>query len=371
MVDPRTPTATTTPHDMVRDWTVPRDMSLARGWCLVAALALALCLAGSAIASPLPQRLRDTGLYADSALSRVAPDVLPYTPQYPLWSDGATKRRWIRLPRGTSIDGRDPDAWVFPVGARIWKQFGSEERRRETRLIVRASSGWVYGTYRWTEDGSDAVLVADQGAVDEDPSWPGGRYVFPSQQDCRSCHEGRPTPVLGFSALQLSPDRDPDATHGETPVAGGLDLAVLVDRHLIRGLPPGWRTKPPRIGATTPSERSALGYLHGNCGQCHNARGPLATLGLDLWVDPARPDGATREVLASLLGRSSFRIPGQTPAHAARMSPGAPDRSAILVRMRTRDPTTQMPPLATRVVDGEAVRRVQQWIAQLSPPPAP
>jgi len=154
-------------------------------------------------------------------------------------------------------------------------------------------------------------------------------------------------------------------------IAGGLDLAVLVDRHLIRGLPPEWRTKPPRIGATTRSERSALGYLHGNCGQCHNARGPLASIGLDLWGDPGRPDGATLEVLASLLGRSSFRIPGQTPAHTARLSPGAPDRSAILVRMRTRDPNTQMPPLATRVVDGEAVQRVQQWIAQLSAPTAP
>ena len=357
--------------DPVGHRVVPRDMSRVRTGRRVAGLAIALSLASPAIASPLPRHLRDTGLYADPTLNRVAPDALPYTPQYPLWSDGAVKRRWIRLPRGTSIDARDPDAWVFPVGTRIWKQFGSEERRRETRLIARTRSGWVYGTYRWTEDGRDAVLVGDQGAVDEDSSWPGGRYVFPSQQDCRSCHEGRPTPVLGFSALQLSPDRDPDAIHGETPVAGGLDLAVLVDRHLIRGLPPEWRRTPPRIRASTPSERTALGYLHGNCGQCHNARGPLAALGLELWLDPARPERATAEVLASLLARSSFQFPGQTPARAARLSPGAPDRSAILLRMRTRDPTTQMPPLATRVVDDEAVRRVQQWIAQLSASPAP
>src|SRR5262249_61515730 len=104
MVDPRSPTAGATPHDSVRDRDVPRDKSLARGWCQVAALALALSL-GPAIASPLPRPLRDTGLYADSTLSRIAPDVLPYTPQYPLWSDGATKRRRIPLPPGTSIHG--------------------------------------------------------------------------------------------------------------------------------------------------------------------------------------------------------------------------------------------------------------------------
>jgi hypothetical protein len=171
--------------------------------------------------------------------------------------------------------------------------------------------------------------------------------------------------------LQLSPDRDPDAIHGETPVPDGVDLAVLLDRHLIRGLPPGWRRTPPRIEATTPSERTALGYLHGNCGQCHNPRGPLAGLGLDLWVDPARREGATQEVLASLLGWSSFRIPGRPPSPTARLSPGAPDQSAILVRMRTREPAAQMPPLATQVVDGEAVRRVQLWIAGLHAPSTP
>ena len=32
------------------------------------------------------------------------------------------------------------------------------------------------------------------------------------------------------------------------------------------------RGSPPR----TPAERAALGYLHGNCGHCHNADGPLA-----------------------------------------------------------------------------------------------
>jgi len=91
------------------------------------------------MAAPLPEHLGQTGLYADRALTTPARDVLAYTPQYPLWSDRATKRRWIRLPRGTAIDARDPDAWVFPVGTKIWKEF-SRDRRRETRLIVRCSS---------------------------------------------------------------------------------------------------------------------------------------------------------------------------------------------------------------------------------------
>ena len=77
-------------------------------------------------------RLADTGLYQDASAERVAADVLAYTPQYPLWSDGATKRRWIRLPPGAAIDASDPDAWVFPIGTQIWKEF-SFGGRVETR----------------------------------------------------------------------------------------------------------------------------------------------------------------------------------------------------------------------------------------------
>ena len=346
---------------------VKRESLPSRALARIAAVAFALACSAEALAGPLPEHLGDTGLYADRTLTRLAPGLLHYTPQYPLWSDGATKRRWIRLPPGTFIDARDADAWVFPVGTRVWKEF-SRGRRRETRLIVRTRSGWIYGTYRWTEEGTDALLIPPEGAVDPDPDWPSGRYVFPSEQDCRNCHEGRPAPVLGFSALQLSSDRDPDAVHGEHPGPGSVDLGVLIERDLIRGLRSGWRTHPPRIEASTPEERTTLGYHHGNCGQCHNDRGPLASLGLDLWVDPARADGSEAQVIASLLRPSHFRLPGAPPSVSRRVSPGAPELSAILTRMRSRDPATQMPPVATLLEDREAASRIERWIEGLRPP---
>src|ERR1043165_4284096 len=51
----------------------------------------------------LPNRLADTGLFADAATETIAPDVLAYTPQFGLWSDGADKRRWAWLPPGAPI----------------------------------------------------------------------------------------------------------------------------------------------------------------------------------------------------------------------------------------------------------------------------
>ena len=111
---------------------------------------------------PLPEHLRDTGLYAPGNCDELGTGVLPFSPQYPLWSDGAEKRRWIRLPPGTRIDARNPDRWVFPVGTRLWKEF-SLGRRLETRMLERPREGWRFAPYVWTEDGTAAVLAPPEG----------------------------------------------------------------------------------------------------------------------------------------------------------------------------------------------------------------
>jgi len=136
-------------------------------------VALLLCTppATSAVPSvrPLPHHLSETGLYRDGSTTEIRPGLIAFSPQYPLWSDGATKRRWIALPPGTFIDGSNPDAWEFPRGTRLWKEF-SVGRAVETRFIERLADGswrfankavpitallvlyraaFFYGTSRW------------------------------------------------------------------------------------------------------------------------------------------------------------------------------------------------------------------------------
>jgi hypothetical protein len=327
---------------------------------LLAALAVLAPCSGGAATDALPARLSDTGLY-EPGTTRVRADVISYSPQYPLWSDGATKRRWLRLPAGTSIDASRPDAWEFPAGTQLWKEFG-HDRPVETRYIERLADGsWRYATYVWNEDGRDARLASADGERLAVESAPNGRYDVPAQLDCLACHEGAAVPVLGLGPLQLSTDRDPHAPHAEAPRADHVDLAALVERGLLRNLPPELVATPPRIAATSPLERAALGYLHGNCGHCHNDAGPMASLELVLAQD-GRSDVAANAALRTTIARASGYVPPGLAGDVQRIAPGAPEHSVVALRMKSRDPLVQMPPLGSALADPEGLALVERWI---------
>ena len=336
-------------------------------------VAMVLCLSapagapaktGSQTPAPLPQRLSETGLYVRGSATEVRPELIAFSPQYPLWSDGATKRRWIELPPGTFIDATNPDAWEFPPGTRLWKEF-SVGRPVETRFIERLADGsWRFAAYVWTEDGTDASLAPPEKSI----SLPANgvrrtRYAIPSESDCRACHEGASVPVLGFGALQLSPDRDPLAPHAEPVKPGATDLRMLAARGVVRNLPRKLIDSPPRIAAASPVERAALGYLHGNCAHCHNESSEGAGVPVEAKLEHkvSDPDSAPF-VLGTLIGSSSrFRAADpQTPARL--VVPGKSHASVLTSRMRSRDSRVQMPPLGTSIPDTEALALIERWI---------
>jgi mono/diheme cytochrome c family protein len=327
---------------------------------LSASTANAARAASTAADTPLPRLLSQTGLYLPGSTD-VSPGIVAFSPQYPLWSDGTRKRRWIQLPAGNTIDATRVDAWEFPVGTKLWKEFGYS-RRIETRTIERMADGsWRYATYVWRADGSDAVLAPDDGVAVEVADAPGGRYAVPSRSDCVACHEGAPVPVLGFTALQLSADRDPLAPHADRAAAQRVDLRKLAARGWLRNLPAAVLASPPRIDAPNPTARAALGYLHGNCGHCHNAAGALTGLEL-LLAQQADPAAHSAErTLQSLLGHSSrFRAPGSDAVQRVAAHGGS---SVLTLRMKTDNPLARMPPLGVHVVDTEGVALIERWIA--------
>ena len=317
-----------------------------------------------------PPRLSETGLYdANGAIDRRN---LPFVPQYPSWSDGAEKLRWIRLPEGTRIDVSDVDAWRFPAGTKFWKQFAWAGRKVETRMIWKAGEkNWVFATYRCNDEQTDALLAPEEGVANVIEIARGKRHSIPGIEDCRNCHEASPATVLGFNALQLSDERDPLAPHAEPLVSNAVTIRSLVEAGRLYPTRNDLVNHPPRIRETDPVARAALGYLSANCGGCHNDRGPLARLGLVLLHDAAgdsahKPGEPEPARLTAVESAGRYVVPG-IPADSSRIvAPGVPERSALLQRMRSRRPSSQMPPLGSAIPDEEAAELVRQWIESLN-----
>lgn len=318
--------------------------------------------AEAAAAEP-PARLSQTGLYGPGSTTQLRPGVAAFSPQYPLWSDGADKRRWLRLPPGKAIDASKPDAWVFPAGTQVWKEFSHEGRAVETRFIERLADGsWRFASYVWREDGSDADLAPARGATLPVRGAPGGRYAVPSRADCVACHGSAAVPVLGVSALQLSPERDALAAHGQPARAGEVNLRDLAARGWLRGLPARLLARPPRIAAESAVERAALGYLHANCGHCHNRSGHQVPLALTLAQRAADPQASRDEALRSaVLAPSRYQARGGA-SEARVIVPGEAQNSVLAVRMQSRQAQLQMPPLGSELADTEGLALITRWI---------
>lgn len=324
-----------------------------------------------------PARLTETGLYADVATLAIDPRNRPFSPQYPLWSDGATKRRWVRLPDGAAIDTRRLDHWDFPVGTRFWKEFAFAGRRVETRTFRKVGADrWTFASYRWNETQTDALLAPPDGIRDVAEVAPGRWHSIPSHDECRACHDSGRTEVLGFTALQLSDDRDPLAPHAEPVDASAVTVKTLVAEGRLSPARPELVSAPPRIAAADARERAVLGYLSTNCGSCHNRASTIASVGLFLKYTLADAGECEPDALATTVDRPGHWIVPTAPDGRSRIvAPERPELSALLHRATSRRPSSQMPPIGTVVADREALALVQAWVAAgpkatACPPPA-
>lgn len=314
-----------------------------------------------------PRLLSQTGLYADAATLRVDRRNRPFSPQYPLWSDGAEKHRWIWLPQGTTIDVTRIDHWDFPVGTKLWKEFQFGGRRVETRFLWKTGEDhWEFASYAWGDDQREAVRASGDGVPDVAEVAPGKWHSIPSETECRACHDSSRTEVMGFTALQLSDDRDPLAPHAEPIHHDDITLRTLVDEHRLQPPRTDLVDAPPRVQGRDAVERAALGYLSTNCGSCHNRQSTIASLGLFLKYALETGDECTSDAIATTVDRPGhWVLPTIAPEQSRLVAPGTPASSALLYRVKSRRPASQMPPIGTMVADRQAVALLTAWVERM------
>ena len=317
-------------------------------------------------ADGIQMHLDCTGLYADFSARTIAPENKPYTPGVQFWSDGAVKSRFLYLSPGTQIDITNFDEWSFPNGTKVWKEFKVGGKLIETRMFLKTMGTWHHTTYRWNATETDAVRK-DNG---EKVTIPGQTAVYeiPNTGQCDYCHGGRTDQLLGVEAVSLG-----------LATAQGLTLAALASGGRLSATPPATAVTIPEDGTTKAA--AALGWLHANCGGCHNQNPGAAAgfvglrflLSAKQLTDPATPATVMdTDTWKTGVGVDSTRQDVDAGVPYKRIAPNDPTHSLASIlsgrrAMGAEEPSVaiQMPPLVTRQVDTVGHGLLDAWIAAL------
>ena len=324
-------------------------------------------------APPFPRLLSETGVFSSVAGHVVHPALIPYDVNAPLWSDGSHKARWIGIPGEGKLTYSASRGWDLPEGSVLVKSFalereaGRPETRRwiETRLLTRQEGEWIGYSYEWNEEQTEAELVEKTGRdVDftiADPESDGGvrtqSWHYPSRAECMVCHSRAAKYVLGISTHQLN--REYAYSSGSRNQIELYEALGMFDGEL-----PKRPEEMDKLAALDDESASldlrARSYLHANCSFCHvPAGGGNSAVDFELGADPEKAMLVDAAPVHNKFGLDDAKI----VAH------GSPERSVLMYRISRRG-KSQMPPLASAIVDEQAVAVLREWIAQLSPPEA-
>ena len=325
-------------------------------------------------AGAIPAQLSLTGVFSNTPAMATMNGLIPYSPNTPLWSDGALKTRYLAVPDpgglltpANQIGFSPTNYWSFPAGTVFVKTFQLNTdtsnpnalRRLETRLLVRDINGAVYGvTYKWRPDNSDADLLTNSltenilitnGADVTTQTW-----YYPSPSDCLRCHTRVANYVLGVNARQLN-------GNFTYPATGVTDNQLRTLNRLGMFNPAfdeAGITNVPQLSAITnlsaSLEQRSRSYLDANCAQCHQPGGTGITFDAR-YTTPLANQNITNYPAAFNLGYDNACIVKSQDVW----------RSTIWQRINTTNSTIQMPPLARNVIDTNAVAVITAWINSL------
>ena len=322
----------------------------------------------------LAKHLSTYNLFRDARRQIPNEGVVPYDLNTPHFADYATLHRFVWIPEGQSCKYGPEGELQYPPGSTIIITVGylndlrapeRGERIVETRLLIRRGGDWVGAQYVWNDETTDARLAVAGEKIDV--SWVhsngddrGYTYRVPNRNQCIQCHEidEQFIPLGPVHARYLNKSFDYD--HGRQN-----QLEYWSEIGYLSGLPANGE-RIPRVPAwddpeTGDLDSRARAYLDMNCSSCHRPGGIAITSGLDLRYEQDEPVrfGIYKAPVAA--GRS---------AGNARfvINPGEPEKSILMLRLRSTDPGIRMPIVGRALMHEEGVELIRQWISEMDYP---
>ena len=193
-----------------------------------------------------------------------ASGLIPYEPAAPFWSDNATKERWLAIPNGTSIGVGARRRLQLPERHGAHEALPLERRARRDAPVhapPRRRLGRLHLRVERAAHRCDARPGRQDGG-DRPQSW-----IFPSGNDCLTCHTAAAGFALGLEAAQLNHDFTYASTGRTANQLRTLDAITMFTTPL--GDPALQPSMPDPFDTAAPLAQRARAYLHTNCAQCH------------------------------------------------------------------------------------------------------
>lgn len=325
-----------------------------------------------------PALLSQLGVFTNLATLAPTNTFIPYTINSPFWSDRAVKQRWLAVPNDGSYNSpteqivfSPTNSWHFPTGTVVMKQFflpindtnATLLKRLETRFIVLDNSGGVYGvTYKWRDDDSDAdllltgtnedYLITGANGVTRTQTW-----IFPSRQDCLTCHNANAGYVLGPRTHQLNCSQSYPQTGVTDNQLRALGHLGLLGTNYSEAALPTYLQSCSVTNTSFSLETRVRSYIDSNCSHCHRPGGAYANFDAR-FTTPLDNQGLIYGTVNSFLNDTNDRV----------VIPGDLTHSLLYNRANRAD-AYEMPPLAKNLVDTNATATIAAWINSLPPGP--
>ena len=321
-------------------------------------------------------------LFADQTEPREATNAgIHYDLITPLFTDYASKYRFIFVPEGKQAAYSDREVMDMPIGTIVSKTFtmprdflnpASGEVIIETRILIRREQGWAALPYIWREDGSDADLSITGGTrqlnwIHADGSTRSTNYEIPDTNQCKTCHSiSRPETGSGRNfetALEMIGPKarflNRDNEYGGQTVN---QLTYMKEQGVLVGLPDDLDsidTVPVWTDTAASLEDRAKGYLDINCAHCHRPAGfaSNSALFLDYWRAVDETFGICKTPVAAGAGSGGLQYD---------IVPGNAAESIFDYRMDSNEPDVRMPEIGRTLIHTEGVALVREWINSLA-----
>lgn len=293
--------------------------------------------------------------------------VVPYDMITPLFTDYASKSRFIWMPEGASADVvADDQVLDMPEGTVLLKNFyydnvlpAGERRIVETRMLFKRNGQWEYANYVWNDEQTDAVLDLNGSYtaiewVDPQGNERSVNYRIPSSAECFTCHK------RNSEVFPIGPKPQNLARTFPYP-EGAMDQ--LEKFQLVGYLNAGYTTPTDVVAKwDDPSEgleARVRSYLDANCAHCHAEMQHCD-------YRPMRLNWSASDDPVNL----GICIPPDdplVPSITHIVSRGNLQRSMMHYRISSNEENVRMPLLGRTVVHEEGVALITEWIQSLEP----